>query len=182
MPARWQRDPEEAPAQSGASSRQGGARPLAHLVLWPHRSLPRKGFAWFIIGTFLLLCVPLLAVLGTVILWGLLPFVMGTLALLWYFLERSYTDAKLREDLWIWPDRVELVRSNPRGPRQEWTANPHWVKVELHRQGGPVPSYLTLRGGGREVELGAFLTPEERETLYGEILAELERANRAARQ
>jgi uncharacterized membrane protein len=36
------------------------------------------------------------------------------------------------------------------------------VRVILHARGGPVPQYLTLQGGDREVELGAFLTPPER--------------------
>ncbi|PRX38136.1 Uncharacterized membrane protein [Meinhardsimonia xiamenensis] len=178
MPARWHKEDEEAPAKSGAFSREGRDRPLAHLVLWPHRSLPRRGFAGFILATFALLCLPLLAVLGSIVLWGLLPFLMGTLALLWYFLERSYRDAQLREDLRLWHDRIELVRTDPRGRRQEWSANPYWVDVELHRAGGPVPNYITLRGGGRQVELGAFLSPEERETLYRELLAELARVKR----
>lgn len=186
MPARWLTDVEGAPDISGALSAAGGGRPgqlhaegappIAQLVLWPHRSLPRRGFAWFILGTFALLCLPLLAVLGTALLWGLLPFAMGTLALLWYFLERSYADGALREDLSIWPDRIELVRHNPRGPAQSWSANPYWVRVELHPQGGPVENYLTLRGGGRQVEIGAFLSPEERVRLHEEILAALARA------
>ena len=34
---------------------------------------------------------------------------------------------------------------------------------------GRVPQYLTLKGEGREVELGAFLTEDERVALAGEI-------------
>jgi hypothetical protein len=41
--------------------------------------------------------------------------------------------------------------------------------LTLHESGGPVPHYLTLSGGGRVVELGAFLTEAERVTLKGEI-------------
>ena len=62
-----------------------------------------------------------------------------------------------------------------KGPKLEWEANPHWVSVKL-RNDGPVERYLTLRGGGREVELGSFLTPEERESLH----ADLNRRLRAA--
>jgi len=39
-----------------------------------------------------------------------------------------------------------------------------------------IPRYLTLRGGGRTIELGAFLTAEEREALAAEIDAALRRA------
>ena len=34
---------------------------------------------------------------------------------------------------------------------------------------GHVEKYLTLEGNGREIELGAFLSPWERETLHAEI-------------
>jgi uncharacterized membrane protein len=43
--------------------------------------------------------------------------------------------------------------------------------VHLHQTGGPVENYLTLRGGDREVEIGAFLDAKERLALYGEIKA-----------
>ena len=57
----------------------------------------------------------------------------------------------------------------------EWQANPHWVRVTLHKTGGPVPNYLTLRGNGREVEIGAFLAEEERLTLQHELRRALSR-------
>jgi uncharacterized membrane protein len=43
----------------------------------------------------------------------------------------------------------------------------------MHNTGGPVPSYLTLRGAGREVELGAFLTQDERVTLERDLRSAL---------
>ncbi|MGB8622875.1 MAG: DUF2244 domain-containing protein [Paracoccaceae bacterium] len=168
MPHQWERKSRGAPEISGASSYQAGVPPLATLHLWPFRSLPRRGFVWFIGITFTLILLPLLAALGTPVLWGLLPFVMGVLALLWHMLERSYSHG-LWEELNLWSDRVELTRHNPREPDQSWTANPYWVSVHLHAKGGPVENYVTLKGGGREVEIGAFLTPEERAALCDEL-------------
>ena len=43
----------------------------------------------------------------------------------------------------------------------------------LHASSGPVPQYLTLRGGPREVELGAFLTEEERQRLHADLSTRL---------
>jgi uncharacterized membrane protein len=167
MPFRWtEKTPDHPDAQS--------------LTLWPHRSLPRKGFATFIGVTFLLLLIPLLSFLGTPVLWGLLPFVMGVLALTWFLLMRSYADGQLTEVLTLWPDRVELVRTNPRGPEQRWEANPYWVRVEMHGKRGPVENYLTLSGSDRTVEIGAFLSPEERVALYGELQSAFARARREA--
>ncbi|MEE3316543.1 MAG: DUF2244 domain-containing protein [Pseudomonadota bacterium] len=143
------------------------------LHLWPYRSLPRRGFVVFIGITCGLLFLPLIAVLGSPILWGLLPFLVGVVALTWLMIERSYKDGSILEELRLTHDEVTLTRHNPRAPRQNWSANPYWVSVEMHPRGGPVEQYLTLRGSGREVEIGAFLTPDERLTLRDELQQEL---------
>lgn len=173
MPFEWVKGPQEAPETSGAFCRQD--EPLAELHLWPYRSLPRRGFVNFVAITAALITLPLLAVLGTPVLWGLLPFVAGALGLMYLMLQRSYRDGELLEELTLWPDRVALVRHNPRGPRQEWQANPWWVRVSLHEKAGPVENYITLKGEGREVEIGAFLSPEERLELFADLQRHLPR-------
>ncbi len=143
------------------------------LRLWPHRSLPRRGMAAFIAITAVLVALPLLALLGSALLWGVLPFFVLAIAGVWWGLERSYRDGDILEELTLTETEITLTRSGPRRARQHWQANPHWVRAVLHQRGGPVPDYLTLQGGPREVELGAFLTPEERRALFGEVTAAL---------
>jgi len=163
MPYQWTSHPDSA------------AAPRWQLCAWPHRSLAPHGFVTFIGITAALMLVPLLAVLGSPVLWGLLPFVAGTVWLIWHFLQRSTADGTLREDLKLWPDRIELIRTNPRKPAQHWQANPYWVRIDLHETGGPVDQYLTLSGAGREVELGAFLSPQERQDLFNDLSDRLRR-------
>ena len=143
------------------------------LHLWPYRSLPRRGMVGFLAGTALCIVVPLLGLIGTPVLWGLLPFLLATLWAIWWALEKSFRDAEIVEEMEITPTLVTLVRHGPRGKRQDWQANPHWVRLTLHATGGPVPQYLTLKGEGREVELGAFLTEAERRQLAAEITERL---------
>ena len=143
--------------------------PRLELHLWPHRSLPKRGFAGFVGATFVLLLFPLYPAIGSPVLWGLLPFLMAPLALLYWAIQRSYRDGEVLEELRLWEDRVRLERHAPHRPTREWEANPHWVKVTLHEDGGPVPNYVTLRGAGREVEIGAFLSDDERVDLYNEL-------------
>ena len=145
----------------------------AELHLWPYRSLRRKGMVGFVTLTAGLLALPLLVLIGSPVLWGLLPFVVGAVAAIWLALQRSYRDAEIVEVLRLTPDHVQLTRHGPRGRKQEWQANPHWVQVNMHNTGGPVLSYLTLRGAGREVELGAFLTQDERLTLERDLRSAL---------
>ncbi|MDP2086796.1 MAG: DUF2244 domain-containing protein [Gemmobacter sp.] len=143
------------------------------LRAWPYRSLPRRGFALTIGFAALMLLVPLLPVIGSPVLWGLLPFFVLAVWGLWAGLMRSYRDAELTEELRLSHDLMELVRRAPRKAPQSWQANPYWVQVRLHPEGGPVPEYLTLKGGAREVELGAFLSPEERVALAADLNARL---------
>lgn len=163
MPIEWSEKIQEAPEKSGAFS------PVAVLRLWPHRSLTAKGFVWFIGITAVALSLPLMAVLGSVVLWGLLPFMLLALGGVWYGIARNQTDLSLNEVLVLSADRIALTRHNPRQSDQHWEANPYWVEVTLHPSRGPVENYLTLRGSDREVELGAFLSPDERIELYADL-------------
>lgn len=173
MPVEWI-EREKAPAQSGAFS---DSEPVLRLILRPHRSLPLRDFAWFLLILWGLLMLPLLPLLGTVALWVMLPFLLGALALIWAFIERSYRDGALCEELRLSATLIEVTRSHPRRSPQHWQANPYWTEVHLREAGGPVEDYLTLKGGGREIELGAFLSPEERRNLYGRLQGALRRVN-----
>ncbi len=139
------------------------------LHLWPHRSLTQRGFVGFVGLTAALIGVPLLAHLGSPVLWALLPFLAGTIWAIWFALRKNGRDRDIVETLSLTPDRITLVRHGPKGQRQDWEANPYWLRVTLHATGGPVPNYLTLKGEGREVELGAFLSEEERVALEDEL-------------
>ncbi|MBY0351164.1 DUF2244 domain-containing protein [Tabrizicola sp.] len=142
-----------------------------HLHLWPHRSLSQRGFVWFVGATAVLIALPLLGIIGTPVLWVLLPFLLAALWGIWFALRKNGRDRDIVEDLRLSPDRITLVRHGPKGKRQDWDANPYWLRVTLHATGGPVPNYLTLKAEGREVELGAFLSEEERVALKDELLA-----------
>ena len=127
-----------------------------------------QGFAWFIGTTAALLSLPLLAVLGSPVVWFLLAFMLAVVGGVWRALMANRADRQIHEELTLSPDRVRLEHRAPKRPARTWDAIPHWVTVHLSRE-GPVEDYLTLRGGGREVELGAFLTPAERKELYAEL-------------
>lgn len=150
-------------------------RTTASLHLWPYRSLPKRGFVWFIAVTAALFALPVLAYLGTAVLWVLLAFALCALAAIWAALQRSYQDGEILEVLSLSDDLITLIRHGPRGKRQDWQARPHWVRLTLYPDQGPVPNYLTLRGNQREVELGRFLSEDERKALHQELIARLAR-------
>ena len=144
------------------------------LTLWPHRSLTPRGFVWFIGATAALFAAPLVVVLGQAVMWGILPFVVLVVAGMWTAIRRSWRTAEIAERLTLAPGRAHLTRIDRTGQR-DWSDNSYWVSVRLHRRGGPVPNYLTLKGTRREVEIGAFLSEPERIALKDEIEAALAR-------
>ena len=148
MPYLWN---DTAPDDSGAVCHQ--------LDLWPHHSLSVRGFVWVIGLTAAALALPLIAVLGTSVLWGLLPFALAVVAALWGAIRRSYRSPA--ERLILSTDRLQVIRSDPGRPDRIWNTNPYWVRLQLRRD-GPVDSYLILTDGRRDIELGAFLSPQER--------------------
>lgn len=143
------------------------------LSLWPYRSLLRKDFVLFFGATALVIALPLIALLGKTALWGILPFFGLMLWGLWAAINTSYKRGEVLEVFVATDDTVTLTRNNPDGTVQRWTANRYWASVHLHQTDGPVENYLTLRGGDREVEIGAFLDVPERLALYGELRAAL---------
>ena len=145
----------------------------AELHLWPHQSLPPAGFALFMGATAAMFLVPLMALLGTVLLWLLLPFLLVAGGGVWLAIALSRRRAQVLEVLTLGPVEARLVRHNPRGVWQEWRCNRHWAVPLIHATGGPVPHYVTLRGNGREVEIGAFLSEDERLALYDELVRRL---------
>lgn len=161
-------DRTEAPASSGAF--------LYEVHLWPHQSLTGTGFVWVIGLSFGMICLPLLALLGTIALWGILPFALGAVALLWFGLQRNWRDRDILETFVLTPEAAKLQRREADGTAKDWTANPYWVRVKRHEKVGRIEDYLTLEGGNRVVEIGAFLTPGERRRLENDLVRALNRA------
>ena len=141
--------------------------------------MSRRGFGVFlaVLAAGLALPVTILAGAGV----GLMIVVPALLALglVYAMVELNYRSGRIREEVRVWPDLMEVERRDPNGRVRRWRANPYWVRVDLSDT-RRIRRYLTLAGGGRVIELGAFLTPEERVTLADEIRAALGRAIAAA--
>ena len=145
------------------------------LRLWPHQSLPARGFAAFVLATFTMILIPTIAMLGTVLLWGLLPFVMAAVAGIYFALQTNHKVRQIEEVLTLSSDTAHLTHTTHKGEVKEWRDNRYWTKVTKYDREGPVPHYVTLRGHGKEVEIGSFLSEEERIALYDDLLRSLQR-------
>ncbi len=145
------------------------------IEVWPYNSLKPKGFVLFLGSTFVLISLPLFNVLGTTVFWGLLPFLLVAFMGVWFALRRSLNDRQVLEQLTLSQEEVALIRQDPTGEHKRWVCSPYWSKLKIYKTEGPVRNYITLTGNGREVELGAFLSEDERKTLYDELEQLLDR-------
>ncbi|MEO0913872.1 MAG: DUF2244 domain-containing protein [Pseudomonadota bacterium] len=164
---------EEAGADASASFPEdavhsGRGAPSYSVTLWPNRSLSANGLRAVMGITGVGLLIPLIPFLGTPVAWGLIPFLVAALFAVYAAFMRSYRDGRLHEVLRLWPDLITVERVDPKGRTQSWQANPFWVELKMHSD-ARVENYITLRGSGRTIELGAFLAPEEREALHAEL-------------
>jgi uncharacterized membrane protein len=125
--------------------------------------------AAFVLATFTLILIPALAMLGSPILWGLLPFLLLAVWAVYFALQRNYRARQITEVLTLNREEAHLVRTDPKGRTQQWDCNRYWTTITKYEKDGPVPHYVTLKGMGREVEIGAFLSEDERIALYDEL-------------
>lgn len=139
------------------------------LRLWPHQSLPARGMAAFILATFTMILIPVVTLLGSPLLWGLLPFALLAVWGMYFALQHNHRSLKIEEVLTLDREAAQLVRIEPSGAVREWDCNRYWTTITKYEKEGPVPHYVTLKGMGREVEIGAFLSEDERVALYDEL-------------
>lgn len=173
MPVEITRYSERAPENFGALFHDVHGAPRLVLTIRPYKSLTPPGFVWFIGLTAGLMSLPLIAVLGRSVLWGLLPFVLAAIAAIWWGLKRSWADREVVEELVIWDGWMRLTHTPPRKPARIWEANPYWVRIKRIPEGGKVPDYVTMQAEGRAVEIGAFLSPSERRELHALLEQEI---------
>ena len=135
MPYEWTSPPGATPQQ---------------LRLWPRHSLSARGFAAFVGATFIFILIPTLTVLGTVLLWGLLPFALMAVAGIYFALQQNHRARQIEEVLTLDGTTAHLTHKTPKGEIKEWQDNLYWTTLNKYDDTGPIPHYVTLRGHGRE--------------------------------
>lgn len=140
-------------------------------VLTPHRSLGPLGFrilmaalagGAFAVGTVFYLA-------GA---WPVVGFLGLELLLVYGAFKLSYRSGRLYETVTLTDADLTVERVAPSGRVQCWRFQPNWLAVRL----ADPPDWdtpLTLASHGRELVIGAFLTPSERKEVAEAIRAAL---------
>ncbi len=157
------------------SERPPEAAPSVHFdaVLYPHRSLPPRGFAILMallgsVGG----CVGIaLVLLGA---WPVTPFLGLDVLLLFIAFRLSYRSARQHEAIRLTDDSLVVERVSPRGERRHWRFQPFWLRVVLEEPSEDTNRVL-LTSHGRSLVVAGFLGPAERRRFATALTAALAR-------
>ena len=151
--------------------------PSIKIRLAPNRSLDSHGtkvvFAVIAFG-FLL---PIIPFIGSPIGTTLTIFSGLTFYLFLTLLQKNFQQGSTFEEILISKNKIIVVHQEKNKEQMTWECNPYWTKVHLDINNPKLKNYLTLAGKGRRIELGAFLSPDERLELRDKIQNALAKAN-----
>jgi uncharacterized membrane protein len=133
------------------------------VVITPHRSLPRTGFlvlmAAFGVVSFIAGMVFLIA--GA---WPVFGFFGLDVLLLYWAFKLNYRHGDAYEEIHLTPSQLRVRKVSHRGRVREWALNPLWTRLEkiAHEEFGIERLFLVSRG--KQLVIGNFLGPDEKES------------------
>jgi uncharacterized membrane protein len=130
-------------------------------VLYPHRSLGRRGFRILILALAVLssaMSIPFYLV-GA---WPVMGFFGIDVALFYVMFQMNYRAAGLEERVTLTPGTLRVSRMETRGKRREWSFNPRWVRVARQENEEFGLLRLALVQRGNEVEIARCLGAREK--------------------
>ena len=151
--------------------------PFINIRLVPNRSLNSNGtkVVFAVIASGFLL--PIIPFIGSPIGTTLTIFSGLTFYLFLTMLQRNFQQGSTFEEVLISKNRIKVVHKEKNKKLMTWECNPYWTKVHLDINNPKLKNYLTLAGKGKRIELGAFLSPDERLELRDKIQNALAKAN-----
>lgn len=154
------------------------AAPPAQLdvVLYPNCSLGRMGFA-VLMAAIVLVSAAVGAGFMMVGAWPVTGFLGLDVLLLYLAFRWNYRQARRAEFVRLDQDGLTVRRLEPDGRSRGWRFEPYWVRVSVDQQTRN-DHRLVLSSHGQRLEIGAFLTTDERLEL-AHALNEALRAHRA---
>jgi uncharacterized membrane protein len=160
------------------SARGTGAKPVRFdAVLQPHTTLGPRSFLLFmaVFGTVSFIAGVSFILVGS---WPVYGFAALDVLLVYYVYRMNFYASRRYETIQLTADSLTVLRVSPRGKRRRIRFQPYWLQIQMDDPPQP-DSALVLRSHGRELEIGKFLTPEEKLDLAVALSAELEQLNAA---
>ena len=149
--------------------------PVFSARLFPYRSLGRNAFGVlmaFVAG----ICFAYGIVFVSLGAWPILGFLGLDVLLIWGAFRLNYRSGRAYEEVAIWPHDLRVRQVSPGGRVAEHSFNPFWTRFNIDRHQEFGITRMMLCAQGRELAIGAFLNPADRETFATAFSAALARA------
>lgn len=136
------------------------------LILRPNMSLSRRGF-YVLMAAFGGVSLAVGGMFWSLGAWPVFGFFGLDVLLLYGFFRLNYRHARRYEMLDMRDNKLVFAQVSGSGAVREWVFDPFWVRIKLERfgQDGEEIGALILSSHGKYVSVGAFLSPDERESL-----------------
>lgn len=143
-----------------------GTLPVFEAILYPHRSMGRRGYTILIAGTAIIMGLYGLTflVIGA---WPIFGFIGAEWLLFWYLFSRHLRGDRRAERLRLYADRLVVERVDAKGKFSAVSLQPYWLRVIL--EGSEADGSLYLGSHGKAIEIGAFLSAPERTSFAKEL-------------
>jgi len=142
-------------------------------VLWPHRSLPPRGFRLLMLGLGVMSFIAGISFVAAGA-WPVCGFFGLDVALLYLAFRLSYRSARQHETLRLADGQFTVERVDIYGARRLWRFQPFWLKVVLEERRDE-SNRLLLASHGKSVVIGDFLAAPVRRDLAATLREVLNR-------
>ena len=146
--------------QQNTDAQSRGSPLLFDAHLTPHRSLSPRGFV-VLMSAICAVSFGAGLVFFLVGAWPVVGFLGLDVLLIYLAFRVNYRHGRMYEQVELAPDRLVVRRVDHWGKERRWDFQPTWLQV-LIDEPPDHDSRLTLRSHGRSLDIGGFLTAEER--------------------
>lgn len=132
-------------------------------VLTPYRSMGRTGFL-LLMAFVTFTCVVsglMFLVIGA---WPVFIFMILDILVVYAAFKINYRAAKARERVSVGRDELKIEKTLPSGRIIEHRFNPFWTRFEVNRHDEYGILSMRIASRGKELDIGSFLNPDDRES------------------
>lgn len=129
-------------------------------VLYPHRSLTRSGFNW-VMGIMAVSALGLAVLFWSLGAWPIVAFLALDVVIVWVAFRINFDRARQHEKLRLTQHNLIVEKSAPGKRTRRWAFCPGRASVTL-LEAGEHHASLQISGTDHSLEIGAFLSPQER--------------------
>lgn len=151
--------------------------PLFSAFLTPHRALNAKGIRYVIAFTAIMASIPSIFFFS-IGAWPIVGLMGLDVAVLWWAMSVSLKSGDAFEEVTLWPDTLEVRHVTAWGKERQHKFNPFYVRLRVDRDYEDRVIHLVLSVRQQRLEIGTFLTPDDKASfaqVFGAALVDARR-------